>query len=102
MLIDQCLVQSPSEKFTPAVQWGDLGCPHQILPSSGLREPCRGGGGNTVKAKGNGTKETRPSKHRKAGAHMNSQRLWHRAQGLYRFGPDGVLAPREMDTSPHP
>lgn len=37
------------------------------------------------------TKRTRRSRHNRPGAHMDSQRLRQRAQGLHRCAPDGVL-----------
>lgn len=43
-------------------------------------------------------KESRPSRHTRADAPVNSQRLRQRAQGLYRSAPDGVLELKgEMD-----
>ena len=36
------------------------------------------------------TKGTRPCKHSRTGARMNSQSLWWNAQSLHRYGPDGV------------
>jgi hypothetical protein len=47
------------------------------------------------------TKETRSSVHSKTSAHVNSPRLWRHAQGLHGPVPDGVGAPREVDTCPH-
>lgn len=40
------------------------------------------------------TKETVSPKHNRTDAHLNAQRLWPHAQGLYRFKVDTVSAPR--------
>jgi len=43
----------------------------------------------------NAIKETMSSRHNRMVTHVNSQRLWQRAQGPYRFKPDGVPVLRE-------
>jgi hypothetical protein len=49
------------------------------------------------------TKESRLSRHSRAGAHMNTQRLWQHGESLHGSAPDGVPLLREqMGTLPHP
>ena len=43
----------------------------------------------------NDFKETMSSRHNRMETHVNSQRLWQRAQGPYRFKPDEVPGLRE-------
>ena len=49
------------------------------------------------------TKNARPSRHKRTDAHMNSQRLWQRAQGLRMSKLDGVpVLKGEVDKNPYP
>lgn len=49
------------------------------------------------------TMETRPCKHSRTQANMNSQKPWQDGQSLYRSGPDEAPGLRgEVGTSSHP
>lgn len=50
---------------------------------------------NTIRAMDvEDTKDTKPSRHNSIEAHLNSQKLWQRAQDLHSPKSDGVLALR--------
>jgi hypothetical protein len=42
------------------------------------------------KSQGNDSKEMASPRHNGTYAHMNSQRLWQHAQGLFKLKPDGA------------
>ena len=99
---DLCLAQPTSDKLPPATDENkhrdpqtdnmqkvrDLGTLSPNREGSikffltGTRKLCGRGGRKSIKARGDGRyRESRPSRHNRAGTHMNSQRLWQHAQG---------------------
>lgn len=81
--------------------------PERMLPSKhagapGLGELCRKGDGKSRRQEKKITEVSRFSRHDKAGAHMNSQRVMQHAQCLHRSTLHEVLELKEVNTHTHP